>query len=447
MSVTEISQELKAAQNINEIIGWLKSIGKIDANENLEVIEDLVRHDDETIRAMAIKTLGKAANFKYLTLFFLEYKKEKSTKVRRECTSAIGRLRNKLCISTLIEILKDDDPKVVSQAIRGLLVFKGTPNVDNVLKALVSHQNEMVQQVIKKEYFENPVQTISKYHHTETPNYLHNVVVNADTINVMKLLNEDTIHLTFTSPPYYNARDYSIYQSYKEYLDFLDNVFREVMRITKEGRFLIVNTSPVIVPRISRAHSSKRYPIPFDLHTRLMNQGWEFIDDIIWMKPEYSVKNRVGGFQQHRKPLGYKPNCITEYLMVYRKPTAKLLDWNIHQYPLETISCSKVSGNFESTNVWQICPKSDKVHSAVFPEELCKRVIEYYSYKRDLVFDPFGGSGTFGRVATKMDRFFLMTEKDKDYFEYMQTLFVTSSYDNQEAPQFLTIDQFKSIVQ
>ena len=101
----------------------------------------------------------------------------------------------------------------------------------------------------------------------------------------------------------------------------MGEVFKETHRITKEGRFLIVNTSPVIVPRISRAHSSKRYPIPFDLHAILVKEGWEFIDDIIWEKPEYSVKNRVGGFQQHRKPLGYKPNTITEYLMVYRKQT------------------------------------------------------------------------------------------------------------------------------
>ena len=59
--------------------------------------------------------------------------------------------------------------------------------------------------------------------------------------------------------------------SYQEYLNFLQKVFEETHRITKEGRFLVVNTSPVIVPRISRSHSSKRYPIPFDLHTILVN--------------------------------------------------------------------------------------------------------------------------------------------------------------------------------
>lgn len=175
----------------------------------------------------------------------------------------------------------------------------------------------------------------------------------------MKLLKDESIHLTFTSPPYYNARDYSIYPSYKHYLEFLAEVFKQVHRITKEGRFLILNTSPIIIPRVSRSHSSKRYPIPFDIHPYLMEMGWEFIDDIVWMKPEASVKNRIGGFQQHRKPLGYKPNSVTEYLMVYRKSTEKLLDWNIRQYDWNTVKESKVADGFETNNVWQIDPCFD----------------------------------------------------------------------------------------
>lgn len=53
---------------------------------------------------------------------------------------------------------------------------------------------------------------------------------------------DDSVHLTFTSPPYYNARDYSTYQSYDEYLDFLTEIFTEVHRDTDDGRFLVVNT-------------------------------------------------------------------------------------------------------------------------------------------------------------------------------------------------------------
>ncbi len=80
---------------------------------------------------------------------------------------------------------------------------------------------------------------------------------------------------------------------------------------------------------------------------------------------------------QHRKPLGYKPNCVTEYLMVYRKQTEKLLDWNIRSYDYQTVEESKVADGYETTNVWRIDPTFDKVHSAIFPVELCKRVIQY----------------------------------------------------------------------
>ena len=197
----------------------------------------------------------------------------------------------------------------------------------------------------------------------------------------------------------------------------MEQVFVETHRITKEGRFLVVNTSPIIIPRVSRSHSSKRYPIPFDLHGYLVKNGWEFIDDIVWLKPEYAVKNRIGGFMQHRKPLGYKPNSVTEYLMVYRKETTKLIDWNMKSYDSQIIKESKVEDGYETTNVWKIDPKFDKVHSAVFPVELCKRVIQYYSFKGDLVFDPFAGSGTVGKTAKSLGRKFFLTEKNTNFLK------------------------------
>ncbi len=66
-------------------------------------------------------------------------------------------------------------------------------------------------------------------------------------------------------------------------------------------------------------------------------------------------------------------------LMVYRKKTDKLMDWNLHQYDFETINKSKVYDDYETSNVWQIDPVFDKVHCAVFPIELCDRVIKFYS--------------------------------------------------------------------
>ena len=440
-----IKQNINNSGNITFI---LENLGKIPLSFAYQWLIDLIDYDNEQVRFWVVKNLGKLKSDDVIT--HLEYisKNDESTIVRREAVSSIGRLRNDRAQNILLNNLSDNDPKIVNQAIRGLLIFKGEKKIDIALKELIiNHENEIVRNVIYKEYFTEKKKKKSVLPHAETYPFLKNVVVNGDVLEVLKYVPEESIHLTFTSPPYYNARDYSIYPSYEAYLRFLEKVFQETYRITKEGRFLIVNTSPVIIPRISRAHSSKRYPIPFDIHYFLVEMGWDFIDDIIWQKPEYSVKNRVGGFQQHRKPLAYKPNATTEYLMVYRKQTEKLIDWNIRQYSQEIVEQSKVADGFETTNVWQIHPKSDKVHSAIFPVDLCKRVIEYYSYKGDLVFDPFGGSGTLGRTAKVLGRNFFLTEKEQKYFEYMQTFKTEKGLFNENNTTFLTLDEFKNTTQ
>ena len=253
-----------------------------------------------------------------------------------------------------------------------------------------------------------------------SPEFMRNVVVQGDALRVMAHAPDESVHLTFTSPPYYNARDYSRYQSYGEYLDFLESAFREVHRITKEGRFFILNTSPVIMPRAARKYASKRYPIPFDIHPRLDKMGWEFIDDVVWAKPPETAKNRVAGFEKHRQPLAYKTNPRTEYLMVYRKATDKLIDWNLRQYPPETLADSAVDDDFERSNIWDMPTAADKVHPAVFPLRLCQQVVKLYSFAGDLVFDPFAGSGNLGKAAVLADRYCFLTELKDEYVGRIQ---------------------------
>ncbi len=392
----------------------LKKIGKIDNDFPYDIFMELLEHKNRDVRIEAIKNLGKYGGDYIEESLIQHFYTETDSLVKRECISSLGRQRNYQRVTFFTSVLQDKDPKIVLQAIRALLVFKNDEFVKNELLQIKEHPNEMIKEVIEIEFKEKRKKNI--HHHSFVNPKLKNIIVNGDVIDTLKLLDEESIHLTFTSPPYYNARDYSFYSSYQEYLEFLRSVFKETHRVTKNGRFLIVNTSPVIVPRVSRKHSSKRYPIPFDIHNFLMQDGWEFIDDIIWKKPETSVKNRIGGFIQHRKPLGYKPNCTTEYIMVYRKKTHDLLDWNIKQYDKDIVERSKVHEEFETSNVWNIDPTFDKIHSAVFPKELCDRIIKYYSYVDDLVFDPFGGSGTFAESAINLNRSFFSTEINKNYF-------------------------------
>jgi hypothetical protein len=364
-------------QNDGTLVYFLEKLGRLENSYSREPLLYLLSHRNETIRALSLKNLVKLSDDSLLPTFVKYASSDESTEVRRESVSAIGRLRSGKAIPALIKFLFDPDPKVVMQAIRGLLVFSGKPDVRQELKKLLEHPNELIKEAINKEINGLSYKAKSSQKHDEFPFFLKNTVVHGDVQEALRYVPDESVHLTFTSPPYYNARDYSIYQSYDEYLRFLENVFREVHRVTKEGRFFVLNTSPIIIPRISRAHASKRYPIPYDIHPLLVKMGWEFIDDIVWVKPETSVKNRNAGFLQHRKPLGYKPNAVTEMLMVYRKKTDKLIDWDIHQYSWDKVKRSKVLDKYETTNVWRIDPTFDKIHSAVFPLELCNRVIRF----------------------------------------------------------------------
>jgi len=438
----DITALINSQRDVSSIIYILESLGHLPEHFEIDILYKLLKHNHPLVRLNAVKNIAKLPNYSDAILLYSYYKKEEDTSVRREIVSAIGRQRRYENKPLLFSLLNDPDPKIICQAIRSLLVFENDDDVEEQLRPLINHENEMVRNVIYKQYFAKDKKTEKVMPHAMTYDFLKNIVVNADVMDALKYVPDESVHLTFTSPPYYNARDYSIYPSYQAYLEFLDRVFQETHRITKEGRFLIVNTSPIIIPRISRQHSSKRYPITFDLHPYLVNNGWEFIDDIVWLKPEACVKNRVGGFMQHRKPLGYKPNSVTEYLLVYRKSTDKLLDWNIHSYDRKTVEDSKVTDEYETTNVWKIDPCFDKVHSAIFPIELCKRVIQYYSYKGDLVFDPFAGSGTVGRTAKLLGRYFFLTEQKPLYFDYMKSKQRTSSLFEEHKTQFLTLDQF-----
>ena len=250
-----------------------------------------------------------------------------------------------------------------------------------------------------------------------------NKAILGDCRTVLREFPRDSAQLVFTSPPYFNAKlEYAEYLDYPAYLNVLRDAFDACHEVLAEGRFLVVNVSPVLVRRTTRNTSSKRFPIHFDLHPILDALGFEFIDDIIWRKPEGAGWHLGRGrrFAADRQPLQYKPVTVTEYLLVYRKKTTQLIDWNLKNHPdQDALTRSLILGDYDKTNVWDITPSHHKDHPAVFPDELVRRVIRYYSFEGDVVLDPFAGSGTVGRVASEMNRKFVLIEKRRDYFDTM----------------------------
>lgn len=248
-----------------------------------------------------------------------------------------------------------------------------------------------------------------------------NTIALGDAEFVLREMASRSADLVFTSPPYFNARpEYSDYITYEDYLLKMRKIIRECHRVLNEGRFFVINVSPVLLRRANRNEASKRIAVPFDLHKIFIEEGFDFIDDILWVKPEGAgwATGRGRRFAADRNPLQYKPVPVTEYIMVYRKQTDKLIDWNIRNYPdSRIVEASKLHGEYDKTNLWKITPTWDKVHPAVFPLALAERVIKYYSFKTDVVLDPFAGVGTTGQAAVKNGRRFVLIDIDKKYVD------------------------------
>lgn len=253
---------------------------------------------------------------------------------------------------------------------------------------------------------------------------MRNTVALGDSEEVLQELPAESVNLIFTSPPYFNARpEYEDYVTYEEYLLKMRKVIKQCHRVLSEGRFFVMNIAPVLIRRTNRSESSKRIAVPFDMHRIFVEEGFDFIDDIIWVKPEGAgwATGRGRRFAADRNPLQYKAVPVTEYVLVYRKHTDKLIDWNIREHPNQTVvEESKINDTYEKTNIWRITPAHDRKHPAIFPEELVERVIRYYSFVDDVVLDPFAGIGTAGKVAHQLKRRFVMIEQNPKYLEEIQ---------------------------
>lgn len=368
------------------------------------------------ISLLEIKRLGKEKCSENLDKLLKLYDIVSDIDIKREIVSSIGRQRDDERIFNFINsnVFDCKCMDLVYQMYRTLL-YKQSINKFYQLKIDVEKyfNNEIINKMNRYYNYRHSTKVNKKknFKFIETP-----LVLYGDSKFELKKLSEGSINLIFTSPPYYNARMYTNYKSYNDYLSQMKEILYECNRVLEEGRFIVINVSPIITKRPGREFESIRYPIHFDFHRILQETGFYFIDEIIWIKPETTVPNRIGGYQQTRKPLSYKPNSITESIMVYRKQADFLLDKNIAKYP----EFQKDESLFETSNCWYINPKSDRNHPAVFPEELCEKVLKYYSFEKDVVLDPFAGSGTLGRVAVKMNRTPVLCEKNIEYIKVIE---------------------------
>jgi site-specific DNA-methyltransferase (adenine-specific) len=240
---------------------------------------------------------------------------------------------------------------------------------------------------------------------------------------------DDSVALTVTSPPYWNAIDYDRHSAegdaawyrtrkyqegfveYDEYLAFCVRIFDEVRRKTKPGGFCAVVIGTVLYNR-------KHIPVPFDFTSLMVESGWEFHQDIIWHKTTAGVK-RAGVTIQKPYPGYYYPNIMTEYILVFRKPGDPIYR-NANGHKEESrFEIDRLFTMDTANNIWHIAPVPPRTieHPCPFPEEIPYRLTRMYSYVGDRVLDPFLGSGQTAKVAVALERVALGYDTSTRYVE------------------------------
>ncbi|MCC7430006.1 site-specific DNA-methyltransferase [bacterium] len=217
----------------------------------------------------------------------------------------------------------------------------------------------------------------------------------------MQKLPSNSIHLMVTSPPYNVSKDYDENLSLDEYLALLRSVFTETYRVLVNGGRACVN-----IANIGR----KPYLPLSDFVSRLMLEiGFKMRGEIIWNKAASSSPSTAwGSWQSASNPI---LRDVHEYILVFSKGDFK----RETNGKINTITKEQFLEWTKS--VWVFKAESAKRigHPAPFPEELPYRLIQLYSFKNDVVLDPFLGSGTSALVSVKTGRKFVGYETNESY--------------------------------
>ncbi len=225
-----------------------------------------------------------------------------------------------------------------------------------------------------------------------------------------------------TSPPYFNAKDYgdkttgnigtsdvdTTRTPYQVYLSMMKNVFVEIYRVLKQGRYLLMNAAPIV-------YEQQRYPVPYHLFNLMEEVGFDYADNIIWKKPDgITSSKRFGVCMQQPYPLYYKPNNVYEPCFLMRKGVPQYPDYSdVDHKHIEKLSIDKLK-KFQN-DVWQIQPDTHNEHPAPFPYQLPWRFIYALVPRDESVLDPFGGSGTTALAARDLDVDCILYELESKY--------------------------------
>ena len=226
-----------------------------------------------------------------------------------------------------------------------------------------------------------------------------NIIFNKSAEKMDDLI-DNCVSLTVTSPPYNVGKLSDNNLSDEDYWKLMKQCFKEVYRVTESGGRLVLNV----------ANLGRKPYIPFsNMFTDLMlDLGFLMRGEIIWQKSKGANANFAwGSWLSASNPV---IRDIHEYCLVFSKE-----GMSKGSKGKSTIEKDEF---MESTlSIWNINPaRAKKIgHPAPFPVELAERFINLYSYEKDLILDPFIGSGTTALAASKLKRSYIGYEVNAEY--------------------------------
>ncbi|HEY62828.1 MAG TPA: site-specific DNA-methyltransferase, partial [Anaerolineae bacterium] len=218
----------------------------------------------------------------------------------------------------------------------------------------------------------------------------------------MEEIPDNSLHLMVTSPPYNVSKDYDDDLSLREYLNMLHRVFSETYRVLVKGGRACVN-----VANLGR----KPYiPLSDYISKMMIDIGFLMRGEIIWNKGAGAgVSMAWGSWKSASNPV---LRDVHEYILIFSKGSFKRAKANGNENTIE-----KEQFMAWTKSVWVMNPVSAKKigHPAPFPVELPFRLIQLYTYKGDIILDPFMGSGSTAIAALKSDRNYVGFDIDPEY--------------------------------
>lgn len=247
----------------------------------------------------------------------------------------------------------------------------------------------------------------------------YGMLLNMDCVEAMKLMDDNSVDLTVTSPPYDNLRTYNGYC-----FDF-ENTAKELYRITKDGGVVVWVVGDQ-TKNGSESGTSFRQALYF------MECGFNLHDTMIWEKQTFtdtgSLKVRYAGvfeymfvFSKHKIKV-FNPIKDRENISVGKKKHGTIRQSDESTKPQSSLGkeCAKMGQRF---NIWKInteVSNSNRFHPAQFPEQLANDHIISWSNESDIVFDPFMGAGTTAKMAQLNNRKWIGCEISQEYCDIVK---------------------------